>query len=346
MSATNSKANLSSEPHLGPSNQLRSQVMAIAHSYMGAQALLTANELGLFDQLATGALTIQGLSRRLGCDLRGLQALVSALCCLDLIEQRGNKLHLSPASRSVLTRHGAESIAVMLDHQQKLYQRFSGLITAVRTGQPKKKKTESRSARRRFLQAMTQGSRTSLAQTVATLDFSRVSSWLDLGGGGGAYAAAFQQAAPDADGTVFDTPETIAFTRQLLRERGLARSIRCLAGDARTDALGGPYDLIFISNLLHIFSPAEITGILRRASRSLARGGQLVIKDFFLAPNRRSPQFAGLFALNMLLSSDSGGVYTTDEFRKMLAKAHLGLRRRIFLGQASQIWITGVKRRQ
>jgi predicted O-methyltransferase YrrM len=327
--------------------QVRSRVMELAHGYMDAQAIFTANEIGLFDQLAKGPATARVLARRLACDSRSIQGLLSALTCLDLIRLRGDTYALPLAAQSVLGRDGDQSIAVMLDHQQHLYHRFSHLADTVRSGKPSKTgKQPSTAQRHRFLRAMTQGSQSSLLQTVGLLNFKGVDSFLDLGGGGGAYAAAFAEAAPDVVGTVFDTPGTIAFTKRLLRKQGLHKRIHCISGDGRVDSLGGPYDLIFISNLIHLFSPTDIVTTLRNAKRSLAAGGRLVVKDFFLATNRRSPRFAGLFALNMLISSEGGNVYTEAEFKLMLSRAGLALRRRVPLGQASQIWITGVKRRE
>ena len=84
----------------------------------------------------------------------------------------------------------------------------------------------------------------------------------------------------------------------------------------------------------------KIVAILRNARRSLAAGGRLVVKDFFLAANRRQPRYAGLFTLNMLVSSESGGVFTEPEFRLLLGQAGFRLVKRFQIGQASSVWVT------
>ncbi len=50
-------------------------------------------------------------------------------------------------------------------------------------------------------------------------------------------------------------------------------------------------------------------------------GGKLIVQDFFLNQDQKSPQFAAIFALNMLLHTDGGRTYTFDETENWMREA-------------------------
>ena len=72
---------------------------------------------------------------------------------------------------------------------------------------------------------------------------------------------------------------------------------RIRAGDLRSDQLGEGYDLVFVSAICHMLSPAENLDLLRRCREALAPGGRVVIQDFILEADKTAPRFAALFAL-------------------------------------------------
>ena len=118
---------------------------------------------------------------------------------------------------------------------------------------------------------------------------------------------------------------------------GLESRVRTLAGDAFADDLGGPYDLILVSNFLHIFAAVDIRHLLRRCAEALAPGGRLCIKDFILDEDRTSPVGVALFAVNMLISTDEGDCFTQTVIRDWLLEAGLELESRVDLTSHSAI---------
>ncbi|MCK4305559.1 MAG: methyltransferase domain-containing protein [Candidatus Eisenbacteria sp.] len=306
-----------------PSDVLRTELLNMTRGYTLSQAVLTANEIGLFNALAKGPLPIRGLARRLQCSLRGVRALADALTVLGLLDRTGEQVRIVEAARDLLVRGGEAYIGHLLQHQKHLYDRWARLAEAVRTGKPVGRASRRGASRERFLRAMIEGSRPSVSEVVTQLDLSGCGSLLDLGGGMGAYAVAFARRWPHLRVTLFDLPDVVTWAQCYFREEGMESRIGRIAGDARRDRLGGPYDAIFISNVLHIFSSREITSVLRRARRALNPGGIVAVKDFALRPDRRGPLRAGVFSLNMLVASEQGGVYTDDEYEEMMNRAGL-----------------------
>ncbi len=118
---------------------------------------------------------------------------------------------------------------------------------------------------------------------------------------------------------VFDSEATLTVAEGNIRAAGLEERVTCRVGDALEDDLGGPYDLIFISNVVHIYSAATNRQLLGRCASALAPGGRLVIKDFLLDDDRLEPPGGAVFAVNMLVSTQSGDCYTVSEINDWLS---------------------------
>jgi DNA-binding IclR family transcriptional regulator len=61
-----------------------------ALGFMDAQALLTADELGVFDALATGPRTVPELAAELGLPEDPALRLLTALCALGILERHSD----------------------------------------------------------------------------------------------------------------------------------------------------------------------------------------------------------------------------------------------------------------
>jgi hypothetical protein len=79
--------------------------------------------------------------------------------------------------------------------------------------------------------------------------------------------------------------------------------------------------MVWLSNVVHAYSPANIRRIFARAFAALSPGGILVLRDFMLDDSKTEPPFAALFALNMLVATGEGGSYSENEYRGWLAEA-------------------------
>jgi len=134
---------------------------------------------------------------------------------------------------------------------------------------------------------------------------------LDLGGGAGAYSAAF--AAFDGEATLTDTPAVLRLSR--------APRATLLPLDLLRDAYPGGYDVVLLANVLHLFGEADCRAIVRKAAAALAKGGRLVVKDLLIEPDRSGPAEGVLFALNMALFTGQGDVHDPGTVEGWLREA-------------------------
>ena len=105
---------------------------------------------------------------------------------------------------------------------------------------------------------------------------------LDLGGGPGWVAIALAQAHAGVRGCVFDWPETVAVAAANIAHAQLADRLETLGGDLDSDDIGGDYDLIWCSSVLH-FVP-DMTAALRKIHAALTPGGVFVCVQAEIAP--------------------------------------------------------------
>ena len=299
----------------------------MASGYRACQILLTANRLGLFERLIEGPLDAEELSSRLDADQRGVRILCDALVAEGLLLREDGGYGNGPLVEQFLLPSSPTSRVHSLQHTAKLYERWGHLHDAVVHGRPVADEHLDPALvgnEAQFARAMADVGRVSAAATSEVLDLEGVRRMLDIGGGPAIYAIEFARRHPELEVVVLDTESTLAVAEGNIRAAELEGQVTCRAGNALEDDLGGPYDLIFLSNVVHIYSAAINQQLLGRCAAALEPGGRLVIKDFLLDEDRLNPPGGAVFAVNMLVSTEGGDCYTVAQVEAWLAP--LGLR--------------------
>jgi ubiquinone/menaquinone biosynthesis C-methylase UbiE len=299
------------------------EALDLALSFQRSRVLLTAFELDVFTAVGEEEVTSESVALRLGTDPRATDRLMNALCALGLLRKRGVLFSNTEVSGRHLVR-GKPGYAAGLHHYIHLWRHWSTLTEAVRKGTSVTyRPLEERGGEeiRALIAAMHERASRRAPSVVALIDLSGVSEVLDVGGGSGAYAMAFVRARDGIRATIFDLPHVLPLTLDYIREEGLEDRVRLVEGDLIRDNLGEGYDLVFISAVVHIFSPTQNLDLMRKAARALNPGGRLVIQDFIMDEDRTSPPFGTLFALNMLVATEAGDTYTESEVRGWMEEA-------------------------
>jgi len=103
---------------------------------------------------------------------------------------------------------------------------------------------------------------------------------------------------------------------------GVADRTSVIAGDMFEVPLGGPYDVVMITNVLHHFSEAKGVELIRRAAGAMAPDGRLVLVGFTVdgGPPVLDPA-PHLFSILMLVWTHSGEVHSVGAYNQMLTAA-------------------------
>jgi hypothetical protein len=88
-----------------------------------------------------------------------------------------------------------------------------------------------------------------------------------------------------------------------------------------------------------MFSEKQNRALFRRAYEALGTNGRLVVQDFILERDKTSPQFAALFALNMLVGTEAGSSYSEPEYADWMHAAGFSEINRVRLPGPSDLMI-------
>jgi SAM-dependent methyltransferase len=299
---------------------------SLANGYREAQVLLTANRIGLFAAIGSDALSARELAAALKADPRGVRILCDALTSLGLLNKAEDRYSNSESALEFMLPGSPNARTALALHGARLYERWGRLYDVVKSGCPvAEESTDPRlgGGEGDFAKAMAESAGPMARKTVESLDLDGVRSLLDVGGGPATFAIEFARCRPNLHVVLLDSEGTLAVAREKVEQAGLTGRIKLLPGDVFETEPGELFDFIFASNLVHSYSFEENARLVLRCARWLASGGRLCLKDFFLDPDRTSPRFSALFAVNMLVNTPQGDCYTLAEAAEWLRQAQL-----------------------
>jgi hypothetical protein len=293
-------------------------LMEMGHAYQRSMALFVALRLDVFSALAGGAADARRLARRLSADPRRLPVLLDALVAAGLLAKTGGKYRNTQVAREFLSSAPRSKRSILLHHLD-CWGEWTGLEKKIRGG--RKGPGRQPDYQDNFIRGMEDNARERAVEVARRIPLRAGERVLDLGGGPGTYAVEWAKRHPGAKITVFDTPETLRVTRKILREKGASRRVLLREGDFLKDPIGGPYDLVWISQILHAYSGKDCVALLRRARRSLAKGGRVAVQEFLLDKGKTAPSGPVFFSVHMLAVTEGGRAYTAGEIVSMFKAA-------------------------
>ncbi len=292
----------------------------MAAAFQHSRTLLTAVELGVFETLAERPLNPAAVATRIKADARATDRLLHALAAMGLLEKIHNQFANTAVANACLVA-GRPGFLGTLAHQNRLYHAWATLTESVRAGTAVAGRPRDQAASEAFIAAMHHRAQNAAQIAAANLDLRHARRILDVGGGSGAFAMAFARTRPDITVTILDMPDITPITRRYVDAAGLSDRIVVEDGDFREALPGHDFDLIFFSAIVHMNSFTENAALMAQAATVAAPGGQIVIRDFVMEPDRVHPPFGALFALNMLVNTAHGDTYTEAEIAAWLKHA-------------------------
>ena len=299
-------------------------LLQVSGGYWSACALHAGVKLDVFTPLAGGSLTAPELAGAVKADPRALAMLLTALAAMGLVERADDRFTASPFAAEYLARTSEQYLGHIILHHHHLMSGWTHLDEAVRNGGPLRERishSDDEAARESFLMGMFNLAMQLAPRIVSQIDLTGRRRLLDLGGGPGTYAIHFCQKNPGMSAVVYDLPSTRKFAEQTITRFGLSDRIAFEAGDFVTDDPRGPFDVAWLSHVLHGEGPKECATILQKAVAALEPGGLIMVQEFILDDSLDGPVFPALFSLNMLLATPQGQAYSQAELSAMLESA-------------------------
>lgn len=313
-------------------------------AYRLPRILLTALDLKLFAAMGGRSWRLPTLARRLRVSVRGLEILCRNLASAGLLIKRGGRYANGPLARTALNARSPQYRGAYLELLRGHCDDWSRLTEVVRKGRPVEHDDPDEPAyRRQFTWAMHHRAVTTAPEVAAQVSLHGAKTLLDLGGGPGTFALAFLARNPGLRATVCDRRPALQVARAIAARVPHGRRLSYLPLDFMSRPIPDRYDVIWYSNVLHIYSPADNQALFRRAAQALTPHGRLLIQDAFLLDrNGLYPEEANLFAVTMLLFTEGGNTYGIRETTNWLRDAGFRRVRPIRLRKGTGDWEGGL----
>lgn len=277
-------------------------------------------DAGLFRAMGESALTAGELADRLGFDRRAAEIVLDALADIDVLTVEQDRYRLTGPAHALLADEAAAGyVGGALPLWLRNLRAHARLPEVLREGGPLADTEERKPGGdiARFMAAMASRDRGQVEATVerALARRPRASTALDLGGGPGVYARAFARRGLEV--TLMDRAEVIDHVADAYGLAGEG-NIRLVPGDFIVDPLPeGPFDLVLMSNITHMFGPDANRMLFDKARHVLVPRGVIAVGDFVRGRSDR----AARFAVTMLLRREEGDTYTEARYAEWLREA-------------------------
>lgn len=313
-------------------------------AYRLPRVLLAGLELDLFTTVGARTWTIAELARELKVSERGLAILCRNLAMAGVLQKKGDLYKNSRLAATALNANHPAYRGSYLDLIKNHWTDWLRLPESVRSGLPIDHDVpDGPDYRRQFTWAMHHRTLETAPAIATQVNLRQARTLLDLGGGPGTYAMAFLAKNPRLRATVCDREAALEVAKEIAATHRAGRRLSYLPLDFTTTPIPGVYDVIWLSNVLHIYSPEDNLAIFRRALAALTPGGRFILQDAFLHDREGLyPAEASLFAVSMLLFTEGGNTYSVAETTKWLKDAGFGPVKMLRVKKGIEDWEDGI----
>lgn len=302
----------------------RQRLLDMAADFQVACVIGAAAELDLWTTIGRDRLSTQQVAERLGADPRATAMLLDAVAALNVLDKQDDLYRVPVSLRPLLSSTSPQSVLPMVWHRMNILRGWAQLASVVKLGRPAERVASLRGAeadRAAFIAAMHTVSITiadDLVTQLMPLEFEHL---LDVGGASGTWTLAFLRAVPTAKAIIFDLPDAIQQAQARLAESESGDRIRLVPGDFYADELPAGADFAWVSAIAHQHDRAHNRDLFRKVFAALRPGGRIAVRDMVMEPSRTRPTEGALFAINMLVNTETGGTFTFEEFAEDLQSA-------------------------
>jgi precorrin-6B methylase 2 len=295
-------------------------ILQLGMGFMGSRTLLAAVELGVFTELAGGALDAETLRERLGLHARSARDFFDALVALGMLERDGGRYANTREAATFLDRGKPSYIGGILEMSAaRLYPFWGSLTEGLRTGRPQNEaKTGgdffpvlySDPARlRQFLQAMTGITLGSARAIAAKFPWKDHRTFVDVGCAQGCVPVQVALAHRHVTGGGFDLPVVGPIFEEYVASFGLGDRLHFQSGNFFEDPLPEA-DVLAMGRILHDWNLDEKKELIAKVYAALPKGGAMIVYESIIDDERRQNAFGLLMSLNMLIETDGGFDFT------------------------------------
>lgn len=305
------------------------RIMQFAWGYAPPLVLEAALKHGVFDVLDQGSKSLAELASATGTSERGLSAILNVLVGLQFLDKNGDgQFALTPESSAFLVSSRPGFMGGFIRHtSEDLIPSWLHLNEIVRTGAPSAAVNQEPKGAEFFehfvndIFPMSYPAAQDLAQYLRLDLMSGEVRVLDLAAGSGVWGIALAQSASQVRVCAVDWPGVIPVTRKNAEKFGLADRFSYREGDLQQADFGEEHHVATLGHILHSEGEERGRKLLKKTFDALSSGGTIAIAEFLVNADRTGPVNGLIFAVNMLVNTDTGNTWSFEEISSWLTDA-------------------------
>ncbi len=323
-------------------------VMALATAYWNSQIFLTAHRLGLFTLLAKTQKNNEEIAAGLNTKVRPTSFLLNACVALGLLEKNGSQYSNAAMTEAFLVPGSPAYMGNAISYSDDLYETWGKLEQSLREDRPMLAPDNYLGSdpekTRHFVYGMHNRAMGTASALVELVNLNGRDQLLDIGGGPGTYSCLLAGKYPHLKSRVMDLPGITAHADDIIQSMGKSEQVSTFPGDYHSTMFPEGNDVVLISGVFHRESEEDCRKLIQKASASLNENGMLIISDVFTDEGGSSPVFATLFAVNMLLTAENGGIHSDSDVVRWMEESGFGsLETKLFPEPMPHRLVVGIK---
>jgi hypothetical protein len=291
--------------------------------------LETAVRLRIFDILEAGPKTLDELVAATFASKRGLGAILNALVGLSFLakDSQGRYANTPESSAFLISTKPAFFGGMMRHTSTELLPKWLHLNEIVRTGVPAHAVNQQAGGAAFFAQFVEDlfpfnlRSAEVLADTLKVAQAKAPIAVLDLAAGSGVWSIVLAEKSPQVKVTAVDWPGVIEVTWKIAAKHGVEGRFQFVGGDLLEADFGTGYHIATLGHILHSEGEFRSRALLKKTFAALAPGGTIAIAEFLVNDARTGPPNALIFAVNMLVNTETGDTFSFNEIKGWLNEA-------------------------
>ena len=299
-------------------------------------AVMTADALGVIEELHAAPATIDELAARKHWNNRALGALLPMLAALGYLSCRLGRYQLTETAKAYLLPTSDFYWGGVFASTRRNNTFVENLTRAVTTIDPPDAipsgtgraansdawatgniSPEAAAGMARYMHSHSAAAAVVVAKSG---EFSDTERFLDVGGCSGVFAIALAQRLPKLTATIMDLGPVCDEGLRYVRDAGLEDRIDVHAADMFRSEWPTGYDAHFFSNMFHDWRPATCGELARRSFATLAPGGTINLHEMLIADDGNGPLIPASFAM-LMVAGTQGQQYSFSQLREILGAA-------------------------
>lgn len=295
-----------------------SNFKSMVNSYKLTSLIITANNIGIFDNLNENAKSLEQIAKDIEISSERIEPILNGLVFNTIIDKNEKGYYLTKY-KDVLLKTSKFNQTGYIDFAQTIMKKYNNLENAIKNNNFSfnnfKELTEQQAES--FMKGM-QANAVPQAEYIASKYNFQNHDILDIGAGAGTYLITVAKKYQSVKGKMIDLPQVSKIQNKNIEKEELKDRLVSVSCDYNIDFPKEKYDDIFLFAVVHQEPEESVRKLLNNIYNELKPNGRLFLTSFFLNEDKISPEFSVQFAIEMLANSKNGKVYTHNEIRKLL----------------------------